>query len=150
VPELPSLPTLHVRPASVNHESTTEFASASPDTHLNDPEAPDALMPQEKQGDSPAQEPPPSSSSVQFIGIYVPDSVDSQVNSQRRALDPTPWESAALPSPEDGTATGPSTFPPKRYAVPVFVSTKQKPTGRAQVDEAQCSGFLILFWTSTE
>jgi hypothetical protein len=84
-------------------------------------------MPQEKQAGSPAQEPPLSSTSVQFIGIYDPDSVDPQVTSQRPALDPTPWESAAMASPEDGTATGPSTFPPKRYAVPAFVATKQSP-----------------------
>jgi len=116
--ELPPLPASPTQPASVNHESTMDITSASPDARINESEAPDALMPQETQVDGAAQEPPPPlppPSSVQFIGInYVPPSANLRTNSQLLALDPTPWESSVLPSTEDQTATGKSSFPPKR------------------------------------
>ena len=116
-----SSPILPTQPTSVNHESTMDITSALPYTRFDEPEAPDALSPPEKQVASPAQEPPPTSSTVQFLGInYVPD---TQTKSQRLALDPTPWESAASPSPKEPTATttGPSSgFPPKRCA-PLYV-----------------------------
>jgi hypothetical protein len=152
--ELPSSPT---QLASVNHESTMVITFASPDAQFDEPQAPDALIRQEKQADSPTQQPPPASSSVQFIRInYVPDTVEPQSNSQRLAVDPTPWESAVLPSPEDHTATRPSAFSPKRCAVPAFGPTTYTHSfdslifhRRVQAEEVQHTGFFVLFRTST-
>jgi hypothetical protein len=143
--ELPPLPASPTELTFVNHESTMEITSASPDARFNETEAPNALMPQETQVDSTAQEPapaPPSSSSVQFIGInYVPPSANLRTNSQLLALDPTPWDSAVLPSTaEDQTAaTGKSSFPPKRCvsallfclcASPHPIGSPSRPPGR--------------------
>jgi hypothetical protein len=69
-----------------------DITSALLDTHFDEPEAPDAFIPPEMQLVSPAQQSPPTLSTVQFIGInYIPESVDTQANTQRLALDPTPW-----------------------------------------------------------
>ena len=125
--ELPPLPASPTQLTSVDHESTMDITSSSPDARINETEAPDALMPQETQEESAAQEPPPPPSPVQFIGInYVPPSADLRTNSQLLALDPTPWESSVLPSTED---QGKSSFPPKRCVSACFAFPLTSTTG---------------------
>ena len=84
--------TLPTQPTSVNYEPTMDITSAFLDTRFDEPETPDAFIPPEMQAASPAQQSPPISSTVQFIEInYIPVFVDTQANTQRLALDPTPW-----------------------------------------------------------
>jgi hypothetical protein len=121
--ELPSSPTLPApaRPMSLDHESTMEIISAVPDTHLDETEAPGVVITaeKEKQSDGLTEgSPPPTSTSVQFIGInYVPDSTDvttapSRPPQQQQHL--VPWESGATsPTSEGHVVIGLSTFPPK-------------------------------------
>jgi len=120
--ELPSpvTPPTPARATSLDHESTTmEISSAVREPHLDETEAPDAgiITPEkEKQGDSLNEgSPPPTSTSVQFIGInYVPDSTDVQRAPRPPPLHPTPWESGATSrSSEDHVVIRLSTFPPK-------------------------------------
>ncbi|KAI9460207.1 Golgin subfamily A member 7/ERF4 family-domain-containing protein [Lactarius psammicola] len=100
----------------MDDDSTMDITSVSPDT-LN------VLNPPVKQAVGMTQDPPPTTSSVAFIGInYVPNSADSQVSSHRLPPDPTPWESVASQSVNGKTATGHSPFPPKpqvKRSVPV-------------------------------
>ncbi len=115
----PATPPTPARATSLDHESTTmEISSAVREPHLDETEAPDAgITPEkEKQGDSLNEgSPPPTSTSVQFIGInYVPDSTDVQRAPRPPPLHPTPWESGATSrSSEDHVVIGLSTFPPK-------------------------------------
>jgi len=108
-----------------------EITSAVPDTHFDETEAPGVVITaeKEKQSDGLTEgSPPPTSTSVQFIGInYVPDSTDvtttpSQPPQQQQHL--VPWESGATsPTSEGHVVIGLSTFPPKpkgkRRVVPV-------------------------------
>jgi hypothetical protein len=98
----------------MDDDSTMDITSVSPDTRLGESEALNILNPPppEKEVDI-NQEPPPTSSSVAFIGInYVPDSADSQMSSHRLPPHPTPWESVALQSVHGNAATGHTSFPP--------------------------------------
>jgi hypothetical protein len=122
----PATPPTPARATSLDHESTTmEISSAIREPHLDETEAPDAgITPEkEKQGDSLNEgSPPPTSTSVQFIGInYVPDSTDVQRAPRPPPLHPTPWESGATSrSSEDHVVIGLSTFPPKPCVFCVF------------------------------
>ena len=118
--ELPSSPTLPApaRPTSLDHESTMEITSAILDTHLDETEAPGAVIiaEKEKQANGLTEgSPPPTSTSVQFIGInYVPDSTDVATTSRPTPQQhPVPWESGATsPTSEGHVVIGLSTFPP--------------------------------------
>src|SRR6267142_978379 len=140
---LPSSPTLPApaRPTSLDHESTMEITSAIPDTHLDETEAPGAVITaeKEKQADGLTEgSPPPTSTSVQFIGInYVPDSTDVTTTSRPPPQQhPVPWESGATsPTSEGHVVIGLSTFPPKPCVVFTLFclppkNGKEKPTHR--------------------
>jgi hypothetical protein len=117
----PTLPTFD-QPPSMDDDSTMDITSVSPDMHLGESEALNILNPPppEKQEVDINQGPPPTTSSVAFIGInYAPDSADSQMSSHRLPLHPTPWESVALQSVDGNAVTGHSSFPP----TPCVVST---------------------------
>lgn len=125
--ELPSSPTppTPARPTSLDHESTMEITSAVMDTHHDETEAPGALTTpeKEKQVDGLSEgSPPPTSTSVQFIGInHVPDSTEAHTASRPSPLHPIPWESgAASPTSEGHVVIGLPTFPPKPYVFAFF------------------------------
>jgi hypothetical protein len=107
------------RSTSLDPESTMEITSAVMDSHHDETEAPGALITPEKeeQVDGLSEgSPPPTSTSVQFIGInYVPDSMDStDATSRPSPLHPIPWESgAASPTSDDHVVITLPTFPPK-------------------------------------
>ena len=118
--ELPSSPTppILARPTSLDHESTMEITSAVIDTHHDETEAPGALTTpeKEKQVDGLSEgSPPPTSTSVQFIGInHAPDSTEVHTTSRRSPLHPIPWESGGATSPtSEGHVVRLPTFPPK-------------------------------------
>ena len=120
----PTLPT-PARPTSLGHESTMEITSAVMDTHHDETEAPGALTTpeKEKQVDGLSEgSPPPTSTSVQFIGInHVPDSTEAHTTSRPSPLHPIPWESgAASPTSEGHVVIGLPTFPPKPYVFSGF------------------------------
>lgn len=103
--ELPSSPT-HLTSArqtsSLDHESTMGITS---ETRPDETQAPGALIPPEKQADDLTQEPPITSSPVQFLGInYVPDSTDVRTTLQPLRLHSTPWEFAVSPTSENHAA----------------------------------------------
>ena len=125
--ELPSSPTLPTpaRPTSLGHESTMEITSAVMDTHHDETEAPGAFTTpeKEKQVDGLSEgSPPPTSTSVQFIGInHIPDSTEAHTTSRPSPLHPIPWESgAASPTSEGHVVIGLPTFPPKPYVFAFF------------------------------
>jgi hypothetical protein len=106
------------RPTSLDHESTMEMTSAVIDTHHDETEAPGALTTpeKEKQVDGLSEgSPPPTSTSVQFIGInHVPDSTEAHTTSRHSPLHPIPWESGGATSPtSEGHVVRLPTFPPK-------------------------------------
>ena len=95
-----------------------EIASAVMGTHHDETEAPGALTTpeKEKQVDGLSEgSPPPTSTSVQFIGInHVPDSTEAHTTSRRSPLHPIPWESGGATSPtSEGHVVRLPTFPPK-------------------------------------
>jgi len=107
-----------------------EITSAVMDTHHDETEAPGALTApeKEKQVDGLSEgSPPPTSTSVQFIGInHVPDSTEAHTASRPSPVHPIPWESgAASPTSEGHVVIGLPTFPPKpqvkRRLVPISV-----------------------------
>ena len=82
------------------------------DMCLVEPEAPNPPPPEKQEVDT-HQDPPPTSSSVAFIGInYVPGSAGSQMSSHGLPLHPTPWESVALQSVDGYAVTKHQSFPP--------------------------------------
>jgi len=96
------------------------------DTHHDETEAPGALTApeKEKQVDGLSEgSPPPTSTSVQFIGInHVPDSTEAHTASRPSPVHPIPWESgAASPTSEGHVVIGLPTFPPKPYVFAFFV-----------------------------
>ena len=116
------------RPTSLDPESTMEITSAVMDTHHDETEAPGAITTpeKEKQVDGLSEgSPPPTSSSVQFIGInHVPDSTgstDAHTTSRPSPLHPIPWESGAASPTSDGhVVVRLPTFPPKPCVFAVF------------------------------
>jgi hypothetical protein len=140
---LPSSPTIPapVRPTSLEHESTMEITSAVPDTHLDETEAPGAAITaeKEKQADGLSEgSPPPTSTSVQFIGInYVPDSTDVTTTSRPPPQQhPVPWESGATsPTSEGHVVIGLSTLQPKPCVVFTLFCLPQKKRKRKREKE---------------
>lgn len=103
----------------MDDDSTMDTASVSP-TRLGESEALNTLNPPEKQVVGITQDPPPTTSSVAFIGInYVPDSADSQMSSHQLPPHPTPWEPVALHSADGNTVTRPPPKPQVKRSYPV-------------------------------
>ncbi len=149
-PTSSSTPTFD-QPTSMDDDSTMDITSVSPNTRLDVPEALNISNLPEKQVVGITQDPPPTTSTVAFIGInYVPDSANSQMSS-RRLLPPhpTPWDSVALQSANGNAVAGHSSFPPKLYVMSAcLVVLLVRLMRKIQAGEAQRTGFLLLFWTS--
>ena len=125
------------RPTSLDPESTMEITSAVMDTHHDETEAPGALTTpdKEKQVEGLSEgSPPPTSTSVQFIGInHVPDATDAHTTSRPSPLHPVPWESgAASPTSDSHVVIGLPTFPPRpcvsAFFLPFCLLFPQLPT----------------------
>lgn len=91
----------------MDNDSTMDVTDMCPEPEALNPPPP------EKQEVDNLQDPPPTSSSVAFIGInYVPDSADSRMSSHGLPLHPTPWESVALQSVDGNAVAKHPPFPP--------------------------------------